>query len=231
MTAPSPVSPPSEPTLAEETTKPRRAFAGWVLVAIAAIVAAITVWFGAEFTGFYGPTSGAWVDGALFALGLVWFGAAISILLAVLALIFGKGIWVRVIAAVLIVGVVPTLMVAGGFATVGRYAAAPKAPDCMGQGVAVAPEIQAAFDELEHTGWVDTIMVGTDACGVAVRNLSLAEASDFYGEQLVAVGWVIEESDDTHLNARRDGYTFTISACGVESFVEITAEAGFAQGC
>ena len=142
-------------------------------------------------------------------------GIALTVVLAILAIVFGRGVWVRVVATVVIVGSLAGLAAAGGSAAQGRYEAAPKAPDCLGTGGSAAdPAMQTALDELEHPGWIDTIVVSRDGCASVVRNLTVVEVEDAYRDQLVAAGWVIEEDDETHLIASREGFTVIISECG-----------------
>ena len=193
----------------------RKPIVGWLLVVGAALVALLTVIFIGSFASVYGPSTGDWTDGAWFALQNGVIGIALTVVLAALAIVFGRGVFVRVLASIIFVGSLAGLAAAGGTAAQGRYEAAPKAPDCLGTGGSVAdPAMQAALDELEHPGWIDTIVVSVDGCASVVRNLTVVEVQDAYRDQLVAAGWVIEEDDETHLIASREGFTLIISECG-----------------
>lgn len=208
-----------------------RRSAAWLLVVIAGLIGAVTVVFAGGIVPSYGPTSGNWIDGAASALSFGAGGFLVAVGVAVAALFVGTGPGVRIAAIAVIVGTVLAAIVYGGVGAVARYAAAPKAAMCSDMGAAIDPRIQGAFDELQHPGWVDTLTASQTWCGVAVRNLSTAQASEFYGDQLVDAGWVIEEADDAHLIATRDGLTLTITACDTESWMEITTDGSPPQGC
>ncbi|MEU1970647.1 hypothetical protein ABZ477_03250 [Microbacterium sp. NPDC019599] len=200
----------------------RRPLVGWLLVGASAIVAAFVVWFVSGFARFYGPTTGVWADGASFAFEQGLGGLLLAVGLAVLAIVFGRGVWVRVAAALVLTLTVLGLAAAGGAAAVSRYETAPKSPACAEMVPNIDPAIEEAFDELEHPGWVDTIVVGPNACAVVVRNLDVDELVDFYGDQLTDRGWTVVDEPGSRFVAERGEYRFEIlDSCDEEPYIAI----------
>lgn len=201
-------------------------------IALSAMVGVTTAVMIGGLAGTYGPSTGSWMDAALWAISFGWVGLAISGALAVAAFAFGRGVAIAVAAPLVVVVV---LIATTGMAATGaeeRFATAPKAPECTSDGLAQTPEIQQAFDEFTYTGrQVDTLMTGITSCGVALRDLDLDDAAQSFAEQAEELGWRVVSSGDDQVIASRGDLILSMVRCDPDLWMQIDVGEPSQIGC
>jgi hypothetical protein len=199
----------------------RRVHPAAVLLALAVVVAALTVSVAHGFALEYGDTGAGRWRSALDGLRWWWFGVAVVAVLALGAVLRSWGsLAVRSAAAVLVVG---TLAGTGAGAAIGveqkldRY---PPTPGCTaeftsGPAVPVVRAAQAAYEELDHPGpFTGGGSSGIDGCSseLVVRDGTDPRAT--YRSSLAEHGWTVEADSEEVLSAERDGQEFELSRQG-----------------
>jgi hypothetical protein len=190
-----------------------------VLLVLAGVVGAGTASLVYSFGVEYGPTTGAWVDGARWTLPLAAAPLLIAGILATVAYVLGRRTtWARGAAAALAGLSVVGALVAGGYAAVVKYDRLGKVPFC-GTAVEVsltgARAAQAEYARLPHPEPFGASWYGVDGCGATVLNVSFAEAGEHYREHLPAAGWRITRDDTSELSASRGDLIFALTErCG-----------------
>ena len=201
---------------------PRRA---WAALALAAVVATLTIVVIAGYLTEYGTTSGSAWEGA--GDGLTGAAAALLVVLALAVVAFVSGrssAAVRVLSLAVVPLAVAGVLAAGAQAAVSKYDDLDRVPDCVpeeaigGAAESMLRDVQAAYAELEHpdrfSGGGST---GIDGCSRFVLNVTFEDAAAHYRDVLPAAGWEVTVDEDVRLLATRDGLVFRLADDRTES--------------
>lgn len=199
-------------------TSDRTPLRAWVVLALAATVATLTIVVTSAFLAEYGTTSGSAREGA----GDGLKGAAIPLLvilaLAVVAFVSGRrSVPVRLLSVAVVPLAVAGVLAAGAQAAVSKYDDLDRIPDCVpaeaigGPAETMLRDVQQAFADLEHPGrFSGGGSTGIGGCSRFVPTVTYDEAAAHYRDALPAAGWDVTVDEDARLTARRDDLVFLL---------------------
>lgn len=201
-----------------------RSVAAVGLLAVEAALAVLGVLVHYGFTAEYGDVTSSGLAGFRegFTAGIGGLALGIVGAAAVVTALVSPGRWTRATAVA-----IPVLMVAAMLAVTPlalqnkvdvQYDASPQCltgeDPTTGPGADAARESQAAFDSIDHVGYFGG--GGGSGIGGCDRGFVLLEDVDVlqhYRAALPEAGWAIDEDDDQHLRAERDGMAFEVALC------------------
>jgi hypothetical protein len=197
-------------------TAPHRRWGVTAALALALVVAGLTVTVGYGFATEYAdasarPLEAAWWTVRSWSLGIVLaatvaFGAALSV----------RSRAVTVVAVVLVGGTVVTLGVAGVLGATAKYDRYPVVPDCIGEfdagpALRVVRAAQRAFEELDHPApFSGGGRSGGDGCSSELMVRDEESPVPGYRAGLSANGWDVVTDTGPLVRAKRDGEAFEL---------------------